>query len=418
MKAEYSISIYLDTRRSKKNGKFPVKLTVYDANNQKQKRYPTIFDFTESEFDSIWLTSKPRNEYKPTRKKIQAVLDRAEEIAAELNPFTFQQFEKKLFRKKNDGLNINYHYDQMIFELVKRGRIGNASNYQLSRKSFNDFAANHYDQDFIKLTFMDITKDWLNDYEQYMIDKGRSLTTVSMYVRALRAIFNRAIDENEIKKEAYYPFGKKRYTIPSTKNVKKALNKEQLKTLYNAMPTTPEQEKAKDFWFFSFACNGMNIKDIALLRYKDIKNNEFEFYRAKTLNTSKAELKPITIYVTDFINTIIEKYGNDSSEKTNYVFDILTDGLTPYQQQAKIKNFTRLINQHLKKLCIANDLPAEISTYWARHSFATHAIRNGASMEFVQETLGHSDMKTTQNYFAGFDKETKKEFANTIMNFD
>ena len=87
-------------------------------------------------------------------------------------------------------------------------------------------------------------------------------------------------------------------------------------------------------------------------------------------------------------------------------------------EQAKIKNFTRFINQHLKKICKANGLPEQVSTYWARHSFATNAVRNGATMEFIQESLGHGNLGTTQNYFAGFDNETKKEFANTIMDFD
>jgi len=81
-----------------------------------------------------------------------------------------------------------------------------------------------------------------------------------------------------------------------------------------------------------------------------------------------------------------------------------------------VQNFTRYVNQHLAKLCKANDLPI-ISTYWARHSFATVAVRKGASMEFMRESLGHSDMKTTLNYFAGFDDEAKKELALSIMDF-
>jgi len=119
----------------------------------------------------------------------------------------------------------------------------------------------------------------------------------------------------------------------------------------------------------------------------------------------------------DFTSSIIEKYGNENKEPENLVFDILDKGLTPQQQQAKIKNFTRYINQHLKKLCKAIDLPEQISTYWARHSYATNAVRNGATMEFIQESLGHGNLKTTQNYFAGFDSETKKEFAQTLMDF-
>jgi site-specific recombinase XerD len=63
-------------------------------------------------------------------------------------------------------------------------------------------------------------------------------------------------------------------------------------------------------------------------------------------------------------------------------------------------------------------LPEQVSTYWARHSYATNAIRNGASMEFIQESLGQGNIKTTQNYIAGFDDDVKKEFSQTLMNFD
>ncbi len=248
-------------------------------------------------------------------------------------------------------------------------------------------------------------------------DKKRSPTTVSMYLRALRTIFNTAIDEKEIDRKIY-PFGKRKYKVPASKTVKKALSKEQLKQLFNAKPTNYFQEKAKDFWFFSYSCNGINIKDIALLQYKNIDNKKIIFYRAKTKRTSKRNLKPIVVYLNDFSNSVIEKYGNKNKKSNNFVFDIISHEETAEEQIRKIQNFVRFINQHLKKLCKANDLPENISTYWARHSFATNAIRKGASMEFISESLGHNNLSTTKNYFSGFDNETKKNFSETIMNFD
>lgn len=418
MKQDYSISIYLDTRRAKASGKFPVKLRVFTPAPRKQKLYPTIFEFTEKEFDSIWNTTKPRSEYKDLRKKIQAIEVKANKVADNLTHFTFEQFERQLYRKAGDGVNVKYQYEQSIQELINRNQIGTASTYNLSQKSIIEFLEKTTNQKYGKLTLFDITPDWLNDYEYYMTEtKGRSLTTVSMYLRVLRTIFNKAIDDKEIEKD-YYPFGKRRYQVPATTIVKKALSKEQLKILFHSQPETPEQQKAKDFWFFSYACNGMNVKDISLLRYKDIQDGKIEFYRAKTRITSKANLKPVIAYLNEFASSIIEKYGNKNKELSNLVFDIIAEGLTPQQQQAKIKNFTRFINQHLKKLCKANVLPEQISTYWARHSFATNAVRNGATMEFIQESLGHGNLTTTQNYFAGFDSDTKKEFANTLMDFD
>ena len=81
------------------------------------------------------------------------------------------------------------------------------------------------------------------------------------------------------------------------------------------------------------------------------------------------------------------------------------------------QNFTRFINQHFKKYALSLGITEDISTYWARHSFATRAIRIGLSMEFVSEALNHSDLKTTKNYFSGFTDEVNKINSDKLMNF-
>lgn len=418
MKSEYSISIYLDTRRAKANGKYPVKLRVYTSHPRVQKLYPTTFELTKSEYESIWNTSKPRKENKPLRKQLQAVEVKANKVAEDITPFTFEQFEKKLYRRAGDGINVKYQYTLVIQEFLDNRKIGTASTYDLSQKAIKDYVEYELNRKYSKLTFFDITPRFLQDCENYMTEnKGRSLTTVSMYLRALKAVFNRAIDEKEIEKD-YYPFGKRKYQVPNSSNVKKALSKEQLSILFNANPENKYQEKARDFWFFSYACNGINIKDIAQLKFKDIQDGKFTFYRAKTITTSKARLKPVTIYLNDFTKAIIKKYSKDPVDPEAYLFDIISDKDNPEDQHLKINNFNRSIGQHIKKLAVNCGLPKELSASWARHSFATSAVRNGATMEFIQESLGHGNLKTTQNYFAGFDSDTKKEFSSTIMNFD
>jgi site-specific recombinase XerD len=416
MKADYYISITLDTRRELTNKKYPVRLRVYTPVPRKQKLYPTIFELTEKDYESVWRTTKPRNEHKKLRGKIQALLTKADKVAEELKPFTFEHFERKMYRKSGDGVNVRHLFNEVIQEKRERNRIGSVDAYKNSMNSLSGFAETK--QSFNKLTLYEITPSWLNDYEKYMVeDNGRSITTVGMYLRALRAVYNMAIDEGEIDRE-FYPFGKRKYVIPTGKNTKKALGQEQLRALYNAKAETPEQEKARDFWFFSYACNGMNIKDIALLRYENISDGRIEFSRAKTLSTSKGSIQPITVHLNPFSQGIIDKYGNGKVSARTYVFNIIDESMSPEQQHTKTKGFTRFINQHIKTMCVKNGLPGAVSVYWARHSYATKLIRDGASMEFVQEHLGHGNIKTTQNYFAGYDNDTKKEFAHKIMDLD
>ena len=375
----------------------------------------TKFKFTQAEYDSIW-TIKPRKEYKAIKQEIDAVLFHAEHVAKSLTPFTFDKFEKKINVKAGDSTRVEYMYQSQIEELTDNGQLNTASTYDLAQKSFVRFCQ-HKKKKYNTLTLFDIDKKWLNDFESFMTDNlNKSSTTVSMYVRTLRALYNKAIEDKEINK-SFYPFGKRKYQVPATKKVKKAFTKQQLSVLFHAITQNQYQQKAKDFWFFSFACNGMNIKDICLLKYKDISDGKITFIRAKTKLTRKTDLTPITVYLNDYANGVIDLYSTENKSSDNYVFPFLVGVAEPKEQRKKIQAFTRFINQHIKKLAVANGLTDEISTYWARHSFATQGIKNGASMTFIQDLLGHQSPTTTQKYFAGFEDETKKEFAKALMNF-
>ncbi|MBK8927543.1 MAG: phage integrase SAM-like domain-containing protein [Crocinitomicaceae bacterium] len=293
---DYNTAIVLDTRRKKKSGVYPVKLRVYSITSQTARLYTTQYDLSKKEFESVWQTEKPRKEYKNLRNEIQAIELDAVEVCKTLKPFSFPEFERKFFRNKGAGADIVYHYNQTIEKLTRQKSIGTASNYELSLKSLKAFVKHAKGKEPEKIKFTDITPDWLNKYEDYMVsDLKRTQTTVGIYLRPLRAIFNKAMAENEITPEIY-PFGAKKYQIPTGRNTKKALAQKDLKALFEAQPIIPEQIKARDFWFFSYSCNGMNVKDIAQLRYADLKEDELVFYRAKTIKTSKTNLKPVNVF--------------------------------------------------------------------------------------------------------------------------
>ena len=417
MKNECFISIYLDTRRLLNDGKYPVRLRVYASTPRIQKLYTTPFAYSQRDFESIWNTTKPRSEHKDARLMLAALESKAMELAKKITPFTHEQFERQYNRKASDVNRVAFYYEQRIAELTKSGQLGTASSYELSMKSIAHFANLKKAGKFDRLTFQDVTADWLKEYERYMTEtSGKSLTTVGIYLRALRALFNEAKARRDIDPE-FYPFGKRRYQIPATKNTKKALSSDHLRRLRDAVPANQEQAKARDFWFFSFACSGMNIKDIALLKWKDIEGDKLTFYRAKTMLTTKGRLTPIVVYLNEFAKQVIERYGKQGGSSSDFVFSIINEKNTPIEQRQKIQSFTRFVNQHIKRLAKANGLPEEVSSYWARHSFATTSIRKGASMELVSESLGHGNIRTTQGYFAGFDSDTKRELAESLMDF-
>lgn len=405
------ITIILDTRRLKKNGKYPVKLRVFTNSPKIQKYYSTVFEFTKDEFNKIWETKKPRKEHKDLRLKLQNLEFKANEMAKRISPFTFEKFEQHLYGiEKGDSIEIAYYYAVAINKLIQNAQLRTASNYEYSLKSLQNFHGKK------NLNFFDITPEWLKRYERYMHEElKRSPTTVGIYLRPLRAIFNDAIAEKVIDKDDY-PFGKRKYTIPAPKGTKRALSKEQLKILFEAVPVKKEHAKAKAFWFFSYASNGINFKDIANLKFKDISGDVIYFTREKTKNTSKSKA-PVSVYMNSFIKQVIEEYGKKKRKPDDYIFPIFSPKATPKEKLRQLSNFIRLVNQHFKNFALSLGIDENVSTYWARHSFATNAIRNGASMEFVSEALSHSSLNTTKNYFAGFESEAKKEFSKKMMEF-
>lgn len=408
---DYSISIYLDIRRLKANGKYPVKLRVYDNVLKHQKLLPTSFEFTKDEFSSIWETLKPRGVNKELQIQLKALENKAIQTAESLSEFTIENLEDKLYNRRLSNKNdVSHWYSLAIEQYSKNSQIGTASNYELSIKSLLEFHKKN------NLNFNSITPQWLRDYERYMVEiKKRSRTTVGIYLRPLRAIFNTVIAQKIINPDQY-PFGKRKYTIPAPKSTKKALSKEQLKILFETEPKTQDQRRAKAFWFFSYSCNGMNFKDIAYLQYKNIDGDTLQFRRAKTSNTNSSQA-PVIVYLNEYTKSVIDIYGNRIKSPDQYVFSIIDHKSAPEERHRQLKNFIRYINQHFGSFAQELGIEEHVSSYWARHSFATQAIRNGASMEYVSEALSHSNLTTTRNYFAGFEDEKKKEISKKMMEF-
>ncbi|MFM7485640.1 MAG: phage integrase SAM-like domain-containing protein, partial [Cytophagales bacterium] len=151
-------------------------------------------------------------------------------------------------------------------QLSKENRSGTADSYQCAYNSFKSYLESKGRK---KLNFGDVTPDWLKEYESWMLEKEKSVTTIGIYLRSLRTIINIAIEEGTLARE-FYPFGKRKYQIPSGRNVKKALQLADIQKLVNYKTTTEAEERAKDLWLFSYLCNGANVKDMARLQYRNI----------------------------------------------------------------------------------------------------------------------------------------------------
>lgn len=219
-----------------------------------------------------------------------------------------------------------------------------------------------------------------------------------------------------MNKEAY-PFGRRKYEIPAANNKKKALSLADIGLIYNYPPepgTTAEM--AKDYFVFMYLCNGINIKDVSLLKFKNIKGDFIEFQRAKTART-KRTAEAIRVPLTDEIKAIVVKHGNSDQSPDNYIFSILTHGISAQREYQLIQQLTGVVNDHLKVIAEKLNIAGNLTSYSARHSFATILKRSGISTEFISEALGHSNVKTTQSYLASFEDESRLEAVKKLTAF-
>lgn len=404
-------NIFIDKYHPKADGKCAISIRV--TFNRKKRYYPTKYKLTVAEFDKLF-TERPREPYKTILQVLSHEEVRARDIIDSFKtPFTFSAFEKKFSRKPADAYNLFALIEDRSRALRQDGRISTAVTYECALHSLKKF----YKRD--QLLLEDVSVEFLNKYKNWMIEGGNSLTTIGIYLRNVRAIFNEAISEDAALKDIY-PFGAKRgrFNIPTGRNIKKSLRLVDIAAVYNYHPKNENEAKAKDFWLLSYLGNGMNVKDIALLKNSNIDGQTIKFERAKTQKRNEAKPVIISFPITDDIKRIISRWGAVSLDKNAYVFPILNERLNSEEVYNKIQLFTRFINDYMKQIAANLNINANITTYVARHSFSTVLQRSGANIAAISEALGHGSLKTTQNYLAGFEDEDKIKMVKELTNFE
>ena len=382
--------IYLDPR-PKSNGKCSVKIKV--THNRKRKYFSTGIELFKEEFEKLINNKRLSKEQRLIMVKLEVFKSKAQKVIEDIKVFTFEKFEEGYFESRDINNDVSYAFDKKIADLKENGKIGTAITYKCAKKSIIDFKPN--------LTFSEITSTFLSKYEKSMLNKNRSSTTVSIYLRSLRAIYNaQNIDKT------HYPFGRgnNKYTIPKSKNTKKALTLDEVAKIYNYEPKNNTEEMARDYWMFLYLCNGMNVKDFCLLKRKNIDEDILIYERAKTSNTSN-DKKEIRIALKNETKEIIRKWGINSLDKNAFIFPHIKEGMTPERQRRVYQDLTKLINKYIQRIAVKLEIPHHVTTYSARHSFATILKRSGANISLISDLLGHSDLKVTQNYLDSFEDE-------------
>lgn len=395
--------------RTKKDKIYPVKLRI--THKRERRLYGLDYYLTKSDFNKV-MGPKARDQYKDLKIKFNEKEKAAKEIINSMPVFSFEMFKKRFFDTV-DYTNLFEALKYWINEYEKQGRPGTASTFSNTLKSWEQF----YKRSI--LPFSSITPKLLNEYELWMrSDMKKSITTVAIYMRNIRRLFNLAIKARELTPE-FYPFGDSDnglYKIPETRNVKKALQLQDIKKIfqYDTLEGSPEQ-LYRDLWCFSYLCNGMNLADIMRLKYKNIEGDTIVFIRHKTAHNRK--IIPVLVEMTSDIKEIIERWGNKPALPDSYVFNVLSSGLSPSVELAKVKQTTKQLNKYIKRIAKNIGIKERVTSYSARHSFATVLKLSGEDVAYISEALGHSNQKTTDNYLKSFGRDRRQKAAKKLTDW-
>lgn len=397
MRMNASVSVVCYKSKTLSNGESPLMLQVSKSGKRKYQSLgisikPRYWDFTRNK-------PKPNCPNKDYIQKI--ILDKQTELQQRMLELNSEQKEYTTTTLLNDEnkkfelKTVSEFYQELIEEYRVNNKCGNRLIYKSSYNSLKVFTNDKLD---IPFSAIDIT--WLNKYERWLRSKGNEETTMSLMFRTLRSTYNKAI-KAKCARKSEYPFDEFKINKFDVSTQKRAIAKtEVLKFTKDVRPIGKRQyiQLSKDIFMFSYLCGGINFTDIAnLTKANIIEGKRLHYIRQKTG-------KLIKIGLSEEAMKIIERYATESK---GYLFPILNANLhkTPLQKQNRIHKILGKVNINLKLIAAQLGVEGNLTTYVARHSFASVLKKSGVNIALISEALGHSDIATTQIYLDSFDNE-------------
>lgn len=300
---------------------------------------------------------------------------------------------------------VGEFYLNLISQLQADGKTGNRKVYV---GSYNSIKA--YSKGNIELQFSDIDANWLSGYERWLRSKGNKETTISLMFRTLRSIYNKAVEAGCARKSDY-PFDRYKISKFDVKTRKRAIAKADILKIMqlDVSGEKPSIKLSRDIFIFSYLTGGINFSDLANLKPLNICDGRIIYLRQKTG-------KQINIQINDEAAEILNRY-NDGVSQRGYLFPILDARIhrTAQQKQDRIHKCLSRTNNGLKYIARLAGIDFSLSTYAARHSFATVLKNSGVNVALISEALGHSDLTTTQIYLDSFENRQIDDALKNLL---
>lgn len=400
MKATVNILCYKSKTLS--NGEHPLVIRVCKDG---KKKYQSIGISVKAEFWDFEKNQPKRS--CPNRDAIlQIITQKSQEFNNQIIEFkvTNKDFTTTtLVEKVNKPVKaktVKKVFDEQIERLFAEKRRGYALSHKQVLNSLLEYNK-HLD-----IYFSDIDVTWLRKYETWLRSNNISTNTIGIRFRTLRAVYNVAIKEGIVKAE-HYPFNDYNVSKLKQETVKRSISKDDIISVINySSKSDLYTELAIDLFTFSYLMAGINFVDMAYLTSDNIIDNRLVYFRRKTNKLIKTPLQ-------DKAMDIITKYSDNNNA---YLFPILNSFHKTEQQKAnRVHKVITKVNKRLKDIGKELNISIDLTTYVARHSFATVLKRSGVNTSIISESLGHSSEKITQIYLDSFENSQIDEAMSNLL---
>ena len=300
--------------------------------------------------------------------------------------------------RKNAKDDLRLYIPEVIGMLKREGKFPAMHVYACTLRSYEKFCAEerHPKNTTASLSMQEIfTPERLKEYEDWLAGQQSSPNTISTYMRTLQAVYNRWMSPGI---EGYNPVLFKDVYTKVESRTKRALTAEQMEQLRNTdfSVLTLRQQQVLTYFLLMFMLRGMPFIDLAHLRKSDLRNRRITYRRHKTGKLMVVDVPPDAM-------RLLQKYRDKTDSE--YLFPLLHGGLFMEEHHHRYQETLRHFNRELARL-MKQLLPGvSVSSYSARHTWATLAYHSGVPVGLISQSLGHSSIRVTMTYLKPFDAE-------------
>ena len=281
-------------------------------------------------------------------------------------------------------------------QLKQDGRYGTAHVYRFALRRLRAYCGDR------TLRFADLTVGWLRGFQDYLLRGGLRWNTVSTYLRAIRAAYHRGVDSGLAESSPRLFHGVYTGSRPGRK---RALGESSLRLLGRSRQSDPRLEEARRIFLLLFALRGIPFVDMAYLRPCDVRGGVVSYRRRKTGTCLRVRLEPWASALVDGLRS--------ARPDAPYLFPFVrNEGANGYRDY---QHSLRRFNRSLRLLAQCCGLPDGLSSYSARHSWATLANCKNYQHELIRDAMGHSSVKVTETYFRHAADERIDEMNRVLL---